>query len=182
LSLTKPGLVKIGGLLESEIISSASDTMTDQDTEALAEIHEKIVRGLASDDFSSYLELNRKFNELVRSFCPHPLLVELFAKIQERLYFAHNRSDSPDWNRILAADHGEIVTHLRKKDKSSLERLVRDVHWNFDAPAFIRRFGELLRKTALPANGNTNKARPDDKCVLIVLSPFFVSASTFSPK
>ena len=122
----------------------ACDRMCDADVERLEEMLNESEAALASDDTSAYGSKNSRFNEFMRSFCPNAVLKELVEKIRERLYFAHNRSHSPDWNRLIISDHRQIVSLLKDRDKPGLERLIREVHWNFDRHLpFILRFYSL---------------------------------------
>jgi DNA-binding GntR family transcriptional regulator len=134
----------IGGLLESEVVKIACERMSDAEIERLeamlGESEAELVRG----DHAAYAAKNTKFNEFMRSFCPNALLTDLVENIRERLYFAHNRSDAPDWNRLMVADHRQIISLLKDRDKPGLERLIREVHWNFDRHLpFILRFYSL---------------------------------------
>jgi DNA-binding GntR family transcriptional regulator len=104
---------------------------------------------LARGEFVAYAAKNGQFNELLRSFCPNALLIHLVENIRERLYFAHNRSDSPDWNSLMAADHRQILSLLKARDRSGLERLIRDVHWNFD-----RHLPFIVQFYSLTTNGD----------------------------
>jgi DNA-binding GntR family transcriptional regulator len=133
----------IGGLLESEVVKIACDRISDADIGRLEAILDESEAELDRGDHAAYAVKNRAFNELVRSFCPSALLTGLVENIRERLYFAHNRSDAPDWNRLMVADHRVIVSLLKDRDKPGLERLIREIHWNFDRhlPFILRFYG-----------------------------------------
>jgi DNA-binding GntR family transcriptional regulator len=103
---------------------------------------------LSRGDYSGYAAKNSRFNEFIQSFCPNIVLINLVKNIRERLYFAHNRTDSPDWNRLMIADHRLIISLLRARDKAGLERLIQQVHWNFDRSLpFILLFYDLVENT-----------------------------------
>jgi DNA-binding GntR family transcriptional regulator len=131
----------IGGLLESEVVQIACDRMADGDIARLEALLDESEAALARGDFAVYSAKNLQFNELIRSFCSNALLIHLVENIRERLYFAHNRSDSPEWNSLMASDHREILALLRARDKSGLDRLIRGIHWDFDRHMpFIEQF------------------------------------------
>jgi DNA-binding GntR family transcriptional regulator len=139
----------IGGLLESEVLQIACDRISDEKIGRLEILLDESEAALARGEFAAYAAKNGEFNELLRSFCSNALLISLVENIRERLYFAHNRSDSPEWNSLMAADHRRIISLLKDRDKPGLERLVREVHWNFDRHLpFILRFYDLTEKTA----------------------------------
>lgn len=134
----------IGGLLESEVVKIACERMSDEDISRCEALLDASEAALSNGDNATYAANNSQFNELLRSFCPNALLIGLVENIRERLYFAHSRADSPEWNRQMAADHRQIVTLLTSRDRRGLERLLREVHWNFDRHLpFIRRFYHL---------------------------------------
>jgi DNA-binding GntR family transcriptional regulator len=137
-------IYRIGGLLECEVVMIACDRMSDSDVERLEAMLNESEAELGRGDHAAYAAKNSKFNEFIRSFCPNALLTDLVENIRERLYFAHNRSDVPEWNRLMVADHRQIISLLKDRDKPGLERLIREVHWNFDRHLpFILRFYSL---------------------------------------
>jgi len=135
----------IGGLLESAVVSIACDRMSEADIGRLEVMLDDSETDLGRGDYSGYAAKNSCFNEFMQSFCPNIVLINLVKNIRERLYFAHNRTDSPDWNRLMIADHRLIISLLRARDKAGLERLIRQVHWNFDRSLpFILLFYDLV--------------------------------------
>jgi DNA-binding GntR family transcriptional regulator len=121
----------VGGLLESEIMKTACDKMTDSDFEAVEKILRSAETAFASKDPDAYFDLNTKFNCFLRSFCGNQVLAEFLNNIHERLYFSRRRIDLPDWEQMLLADHREMVRLMRAKDKLHLDELLRERHWNF---------------------------------------------------
>jgi len=142
-------IYRIGGLLESEVVKIACDRMSDRDVERLEAMLNESEAELGRGDHAAYAAKNSAFNEFMRSFCPNALLTDLVENIRERLYFAHNRSDAPEWNRLMVTDHRRIISLLKDRDKPGLERLIREVHWNFDRHLpFILRFYSLAENTS----------------------------------
>jgi DNA-binding GntR family transcriptional regulator len=122
---------EIGGILESEIIISACDSITDADIRKLEEILKQIDQALDDNDPETYLEKNDVFNSLLWDFCGNKVLKDSLTSVRERLYFAKKRLDFPKWNKMLVADHREMIGYLREKNRPGLRTLLREQHWNF---------------------------------------------------
>jgi DNA-binding GntR family transcriptional regulator len=143
-------IYRVGGLLESEVVKIACDRISDEEIDRLAVMLDESEAALDRGDFTVFASKNSQFNELIRSFCPNGLLLHLIENIRERLYFAHNRSDFPEWNSLMAADHRRIISLLKDRDRLGLERLMREVHWNSDRHLpFILRFYDLAEEPEL---------------------------------
>jgi DNA-binding GntR family transcriptional regulator len=124
-------LYAVGGMLESEILKAACDGMSPSDFEAVEAILRTAETAFEANDADMYFDLNTKFNSYLRRFCGNRVLLEFLDRIHDRLYFARRRIDQPGWERMLLADHQEMLHLIKAKDKVGLEQLLRGRHWDF---------------------------------------------------
>jgi DNA-binding GntR family transcriptional regulator len=134
-------LYECGGLLESEIVMTACDKITEDGLDALEGLLKAVEAALDAGDPAAFGEANSAFNNRIWSQCDNRSLLELFDHVRERLYFATKRVDAEDWNRMLLDDHREILRLLRMRDKAGLESALREKHWSYSRNLpFVRRF------------------------------------------
>jgi DNA-binding GntR family transcriptional regulator len=144
-------LYEIGGLLESEIVKSACDKLTDEDIKKLEHLHTNCERALRDNDPQLYIERNFEFNQYLWSFCINHIAIEFLNKVRERLYFVKKRIDDPEWERMLFSDHREMIRLMKEKNKKALDDLLKNQHWSFSRfYPFILRFHKLTAEKAGP--------------------------------
>ena len=144
-------LYGIGGLLESEIVKSACEKMTDEDIKKLEHLYSNSERALHDNNSLAYSERNFEFNKFLWSFCSNHIAIEFLNKVRERLYFVKKRIDDPDWERMLLYDHREMIRLIKEKNKKALGELLKNQHWSFSRfYPFILHFYKLTAEKAGP--------------------------------
>ncbi len=140
------------GLLEGEASQSACDGMKEPDIARLEDFYRKMVEAIDQGDTATYLDLNGASHDLVVSYCPNHVILDLLHNLKERLNviifdFRKVIENLPEWEKILIADHAVMIQAIKAGDKEAMRQIIQGAHWNYarNSP-YLHKYLALVRQ------------------------------------
>ncbi len=135
-------LYQMIGALESSVLLTEPDVMTDQVVREMRRWNDASKEALATDDFAGYYTANLALHDSYLLLSRNEELVHRVKVMKQRLYdFPRRRGFIREWEEASTGEHDAIVGWLERGDATAAAEVVRDVHWSFDVQErFIRRY------------------------------------------
>ena len=126
-------IYQVIGALEGKAAARAIDRMNDKHVEELKQLYEKMKKALDEGDFSKYMKYNLASHEIFLELNDNELLTRLVKQLKMRLYdFPETIKKIPEWEDHLMEHHHKMIELCKRKDKEGIQKLLSDVHWNFE--------------------------------------------------
>lgn len=135
-------LYQMIGALESSVLLTEPEVMTDQVVREMRRWNEASKEALSTDDFAGYYTANLALHNTYLHLSRNEELVHRVTVMKQRLYdFPRRRGFIREWEEASTGEHDAIVGWLEQGDATAAAEVVRDVHWSFDVQErFIRRY------------------------------------------
>jgi DNA-binding GntR family transcriptional regulator len=126
-------IYQIVGALEGKAAVRAIEKISDKEIEELELLFQKMKKALDKGDFSKYMHYNLASHEFFLKLNDNELLTRIVNLLKKRLYdFPETIKKIPEWEDHLMEHHRKMIELCKKKDKEGIQRLLSDVHWNFE--------------------------------------------------
>jgi DNA-binding GntR family transcriptional regulator len=130
-------IYEILGCLEGFAASLAIDRLTEKDLMVMKILVQKMDDAISDKNVHEYFKLQRNFHETYILACGNKELFDLIILLKKRFvkkaYLLHENEETiVQTMKKNNLGHKNIVDLLEKKDKSGIEALERDVHWNLE--------------------------------------------------
>lgn len=133
------------GLVEAHIVKQSIDNITSSHIDRLESLNEKMKTEIQSHDFSNLFESNLEFHNTYLDVSDNVLLKRFILPIKHRLYDFPRHNFISEWELRNCGEHEQFLNCLKKQDGEGAARVLKDIHWSFDAQKeFIYQFYEMI--------------------------------------
>ena len=133
-------LYQLIGYLDAMAAVLALDKMREEDIDSMKNLHTEMYESIKENNFDKYYQLQVKFHDVYINRCDNNELVDTLEKIKMR-FIKQGYSDID--NEVLDQtfnetnkQHLEIIKLFEEKDRESLEKYLKEVHWNIEYAIF----------------------------------------------
>jgi DNA-binding GntR family transcriptional regulator len=127
-------IYQIIGALEASSALKAEGKLRPEDGSRMEELVEDMARHLEADDFASFYSTNLAFHDVYLDISDNRDLVRMVRTFKERLYdFPRRTAFVKEWELASNAEHRDIAARFKAGDLVGAARLIRDVHWSYEA-------------------------------------------------
>ncbi|WP_372998870.1 GntR family transcriptional regulator [Lutispora sp.] len=124
------------GCLEALAASLAVDRMTDKELKEMESVIEEIDKTINDRDYNNYYKLQMKFHDIFIEVADNEELSRLLSSLKRNFirqtYFTEKEQVDTLFKVVQDThnEHKEIFRLFKEKNKSELERYLKEVHWN----------------------------------------------------
>lgn len=138
-------VLEIVGALESAILRTVFDKITDRHTARMQELNEEMRRCIQEKSFErfdpQYYELNVAFHDVFIALSDNVAMKQLITTMKKRLYDFPRLAYIKEWEWSNCNEHETFINHIRRGEKDRAATFWREIHWGFEPQEpFIRRF------------------------------------------
>lgn len=132
----KLDVFQIVGVLDALAASLSTEHITESDIEYMEEMVNKIDIAISKENYSDYQKYQNQFHKIYIDKCNNTTLIDLLHSLQNS--FIRQIYLSKDNEKLFSAleqmneDHKQIIHYFKKRDKASLEQLIRNEHWKIN--------------------------------------------------
>ncbi|AET67139.1 transcriptional regulator [Desulfosporosinus orientis DSM 765] len=147
-------LYEIIGSLESSVILSVFDQITNDDIQQMKAYNQELLAALDEEEFDKYYQLNLDFHECFLKLSPNMTLRRYISPAKQRLYDFTKRQYVKEWELISLEEHSKFIRCIENGDREDAARVIKEEHWGWtihEAHAVL--YYELDRPVDEPANG-----------------------------
>jgi len=132
-------LFEIIGALESQVILTVFDRITDKEIKQMVAYNRVMVETIKKRENRNFHETNILFHKVFLDLSVNRELTRYVSSLKLRLFGFALKSYRDRFKRAIVAEHDVFIALIKKGQRQSAADYLKDVHWRFNYPGnFIR--------------------------------------------